>query len=145
MEQQLSLESDEGIILETTGIDRYGTMEVLVTDMILTNKNLIIEYEYYDKKRIFSKIEYRMEKISLSDIKIIDGKVQIAYINHDDYGDVMRLLYTNGERDFYSFGKKKELIKWINAINRQITGDETPLIEETAEKAGRLFFHRKRT
>ena len=127
----LQLDIDEGIVLQTTEAIRYADEDVedSIEEMILTNKNIFYSYEY--KSGMFAKAEVIVEKIPLEKIKVVNGKVQIMKINHEDYGNVMQVLYVDGKREFFEFwDNKKELPKWMNAINCAITGDSTPIIEE---------------
>lgn len=136
----LQLDVDEGIILQATEVVRYTSREDSLDEMVLTNKNIFYSYEY--KSGMFAKTETKIEKIPLDMIKVINGKVQIMKINHDDYGNVMQVLFRDGRREFFEFwDEKKELPKWINAINTAITGDDTPIIEEPKkkEKTGGFF------
>ena len=141
----LQLDDDEGIILQANEVVRYGAREDVLDEVVLTNKNIFYSYEF--KSGMFSKAEIKVEKIPLDKIKVINGKVQIMKIDHDDYGNVLQILYKNGKREYFEFwDEKKELPKWINAINSAITGDETPIIEElkTKEKTGGFFFKGKK-
>lgn len=135
----LQLDSDEGILLQATEAERYGEREDVLDELVLTNKNLIYSYEF--KSGMFSKAETCVKKISLNKIKVVNGKVQIMRVDHDDYGDVLQVLYIDGSREYFSFyNPKKEIPKWLNAINYAITGDDTPIVAEPAEKKRKGFF-----
>lgn len=139
---ELQLDFDEGVLLQATEVERYGVREDSLDEMVLTNKNLICAYDF--KASFFSKAEQRVDKIPLSMIKVVNGKVQLMRINHDDYGDVMQILYVDGKREFFSFfNNKKDIPTWINAINTAITGDETPIIEEPKKKGGLFSANKK--
>ena len=137
--EDLYLEYDEGIILEASEVERYGVREDCLDELILTNKHLILVYEY--KEGVFSKAEKRVEKIPFCDIKVVGGKAQAMRVDDDDYGVVMRLLYKNGNRDYFAFSnEKRDIPQWINAINKAVTGSDVPVIEEKKkEKRGGLF------
>lgn len=127
------MDFDEGILLQATEIERYGVSEDVLDELVLTNKNLICAYEH--KASMFSKAESRLEKTPLEKIKVINGKAQIMRINHDDYGDVMQILYVDGRREYLLFwDAKNDIPKWMNAINAAVTGDDTPIIEEPKKK-----------
>lgn len=135
----LQLDADEGILLQATEIERYGEREDVLDELILTNKNLIYSYEF--KNGMFSKTETCVKRIPLSQIKVVNDKVQIMHVDHDDYGDVLQVLYIDGSREYFSFyNPKKDIPKWINTINYAITGDETPIVEEPTEKRKSGFF-----
>ena len=144
---KLYLDRNEGIILEDTEIERYGAKEITLEEMILTNKNLVFVYDY--KAGFFSKTEKKIDKLPLENIKVINGQAQATRIDHDDYGCVMQLVYTNGTKEFFKFyDEKKDIPKWINAINTAVTGNETPIVEEkqgifASAKKGFLSFAQK--
>jgi len=141
----LQLDSDEGILLQATGVERYGEREDILDEVILTNKSLF--YWYETKRGMFAKSETEVEKIPLDSIKVVNGKVQIMRVDHDDYGDVLQILYVNGKREYLMFWEpKRDIPKWMNAINAAITGDDTPIIEEPKkkEKKGGLFANGKK-
>lgn len=137
----LQLDHDEGIVLQTTEVERYGTTEETIDEFILTNKNIFCIYE--KRNGLFSKPEKIMDKIPLESIKVINGKVQIRKITHPDYGDVVQFLYKNNRREYFSFFKSNEEVEWINTINTTITGDETPVIDESKKKKLGLFSNKK--
>ena len=96
------------------------------------NKNLI--YIYEKSNGIFSKNENIIEKTSLNNIRVVNGKVQIFEIDDDDYGLGLQILINNGSREHLIFEKKKELQNWYNSIIEVITGEkniETQSINHT--------------
>lgn len=120
----LSLETDEEIIRQTTDVERYRANDdyAEINELYLTNKNLI--YIYEKSNGIFSKNENIMEKTSLNDIRVVNGKVQIFEIDDDDYGLGLQILINNGSREHLVFEKKKELQAWYNSIIEVITGEK---------------------
>ena len=80
----LHLELDEGILLQSTEVERYGKDEYSLDEMVLTNKSIICAYE--KKSGLFAKSESVIEKIPLSKIKVAGGKVQVMKVDNDDYG-----------------------------------------------------------
>lgn len=125
------LDIDEDLILKGTDVERYGIREDVLTEMILTNKNLIFVYDY--KAGFFSKIEKKADKVPLEKIRVFNDQAQVMQIDHDDYGKVMQIIYTNGTREMFSFDdNKKNIPKWVDAINTAVTGNEAPIIEERA-------------
>lgn len=135
----LMLDADEGILLQATEIEHYGEREDTLDELVLTNKNLIYSYEY--KASMFAKAEQRLEKIPLTDIKVVNGKVQVMRIDHDDYGDVLQILFIDGTREYFSFFKpKKDIPLWINAITCAITGEDMTVIEESEEPKKKGLF-----
>ena len=125
----LQLDADEGIVLQAQEIERYGKTEDVIDELILTNKSLILIYEYKANRR--AKAEQKVDKILLEHIKTVNGKPQVMRIDHEDYGDVMQILYVDGRREYFMFWKpKKDIPMWISTINSVIAGEA---IEETVE------------
>lgn len=119
----LELDYDEGIILQTMSVERFGSCEESLEELILTNKSLICVWE---KSTGFFKSETVSEKIPLSSIKVVNGKTQVMINNSDDYGLGIQILYNDGKRDHFVFytKPKKEMPKWVDAINKTLNGEE---------------------
>ncbi len=111
----LKLGQNEGIILQSAYCGRYGTSELEMEEIYLTNENIIC---VYDKNTgLFSKTEMVTEKIPLSSIKIVDGNVQIREVDDEEYGLGLQILYKDSNRELFVFEHpKKELKKWYSAI-----------------------------
>lgn len=111
----LRLETDEEIILQSTEVERYGSKEVSLDEMVLTNKNIIC---VYDKSTgLFSKPETIVERIPLSNIRVVNGKVQAMIFDSDDYGTGLQVFFRNGQREHFVFyDEKRELPRWEKKI-----------------------------
>lgn len=111
----LRLEMDEEIILQSTEVERYGSNEVSLDEMVLTNKNIIC---VYDKSTgLFSKPETIVERIPLSNIRVVNGKVQAMMFDNDDYGMGLQIFFKNGQREHFVFyDEKKELPRWEKKV-----------------------------
>ncbi len=128
----LPLDADEGIVLQATDVERYGEKDDVLSEMVLTNKSIICIYRF--KSGIFAKAETKVEKVPLNKIKVINGNVQVRQIDHDEYGVVLQILYSNGKREYFSFwDTKQDTPKWLNSINAVIKGDDV-LIEEVSKE-----------
>lgn len=138
----LQLDVDEGIILQAQEIERYGKTEDVIDELILTNKSLILIYEYKANRR--AKAEQKIDKVSLERIKTVNGNPQVMRVDHEDYGDVMQILYVDGSREYFMFWKpKKDIPLWINAINSVITGEAIEEIVEPEKKEKKKWFNSK--
>lgn len=136
--EDLKLDLDEGIILQTTDVERYQKNDnyIEVYELYLTNKNLISVYE--KSNGMFKKTENVVEKIPLTDIKVVNGKVQIFKKDDNDYGLGMQILFTNGTREHFVFcNNKKELQVWMDSIIETITG-EKPTITENKKNVDKV-------
>lgn len=137
----LQLDVDEGIVLQAQEIERYGKTEDVIDELILTNKSLILIYEYKANRR--AKAEQKIDKIPLEKIKSVNGKPQVMRINHEDYGEVMQVLYVDGSREYFMFWKpKKDIPLWISAISSTIAGEEVSITEES-KREGLFLKNRK--
>lgn len=132
--EDLKLDLDEGIILQTTDVERYQKNDnyIEVYELYLTNKNLISVYE--KSNGMFKKSEMIVEKIPLTDIKVVNGKVQIFKKDDNDYGLGLQILFTNGTREHFVFcNNKKELQIWIDSIIEAIIGEKPLIIKNEKE------------
>lgn len=118
----LELELDEGIVIQTTEVERYGIKEQSLNEMVLTNKNIICVYS--KSTGLFSKPETVVEKIPLSTIKVVNDKPQVMIHDNDNYGLGLQLLFVSGHREHFLFyDEKKELPKWEKTITAVIKGE----------------------
>lgn len=129
----LRLEMDEEIILQSTEVERYGLKEISLDEMVLTNKNIIF---VYDKSTgLFSKPEKIVERIPLSNVRVVNGKVQAMMFDSDDYGMGLQVFFKNGQREHFVFcDEKRELPRWEKKICSLVSEDNdssAPHTEET--------------
>ena len=130
----LELELDEGIVLQTTEVERYGIKELSLNEMVLTNKNIVCVYE--KSTGLFSKPETIIEKIPLSTIKVANGQAQVMVHDSDEYGKGLQVLFISGHREHFVFSDspKKTMPLWINEINKILIGEPTiPVQVENTE------------
>lgn len=125
--KNLKLESDEGIIQQTTDVERYQANDKYteIYEMYLTNKNLILVYE---KSNGLFNTKDVIDKISLDNIKIVKGKVQIFKVDDDDYGLGMQIFFKDGSCEHFVFEKDKEIQQWLDSITEIV-------LEETKENS----------
>ena len=122
----LDLELNEGIILQSAEVTRYGKGTDKLQEMVLTNKNIICIIE---KRTGFFKSERYTYKIPLESIKVANGQAQVMKMNNDSHGLGLQILYTNGDREHFVFlrSPRKEIQRWIDAINNVLLkGDQLP-------------------
>lgn len=127
----LELELDEGIVLQTTEVERYGVKELSLNEMVLTNKNIVCVYE--KSTGLFSKPETIIEKIPLYTIKVANGQAQVMIHDSDEYGKGLQVLFISGHREHFIFSDapKKTMPLWINEINKILVGE--PIIPVQVE------------
>lgn len=121
----LQLDSNEEILLQAKRVWRYEEDEnQYLKNLYLSNKNLICVYE--ETKGFFSKAETIVDKISLRDIRVVDGIVQVEKVDDDDYEETLQILYRNGKRELYGLDEDddedidKEYRRWESAISKAV-------------------------
>lgn len=124
--EKYSLDFDEGIILQTSTVERYGISEddfsnEELQELILTNKNII--YILDTSVGLFSKCKIEIRKIPLNTIKIINGSIMVKEINHDNYGRCLQIQFVHGVE--YWTLEKKAIPKWIEALSHLLLGMPT--------------------
>ena len=129
----LELDFDEGILLQSKEIDFYGEddNESEIQELILTNKNLICVVD-----KGWFKTDIVIEKIPLSNIKVINERAQIIEIKDSCFDEpTFQILYKDGKRIRYIFAKsyKNKIPLWINAINKAVNGETDVLTTITDE------------
>ncbi len=122
------LEYDEGIVLQSTSAYRRGPSEEDFEDeelmeLVITNKRIIYVSEI--SKGIFSKTTTEVAKIPITDIKVINGVVQIKQIKHDIYGHCIQIQFVHGVE--YWELEKKAIPQWIAEINRLLGVEPAPM------------------
>ena len=129
----LELDFDEGILLQSKEINFYGEddNESEIQELILTNKNLICVVD-----KGWFKTDIVIEKIPLSNIKVINERAQIIEIKDSCFDEpTFQILYKDGKRIRYIFAKsyKNKIPLWINAINKAVNGETDVLTTITDE------------
>lgn len=87
-----------------------------VTDLILTNLHIVFVNKY---KKLFSQEEITVYDYSIEDIKMYNGVPQIKTKN-----GITEVYLLDTEIEF-RFESKKELILFVNTVNKLLTGEST--------------------
>lgn len=129
-----NLDFDEGIILETEGVRRSGNGgNSYIKKMLLTNKNII----YVTSQKtggMFSKSVDVVDKIPLSEVKVIDGQVFVAQKKTDLFEYALQIQFVSGTEEYsYSEGSKKITNQWVSELNR-LLGSGQPVQNPGASK-----------
>lgn len=128
----LRLEIDEEIILQSTEVERYGSIEVSLDEMVLTNKNIICVYN--KSTGLFSKPDTIVERIPLSNVRVVNGKVQAMMFDNDEYGMGLQIVFKNGKREHFVFyDEKRELPRWEKKICSLVGEDSESSAPHTEE------------
>lgn len=121
--QRINLENDEGIVLETEGVDWISDESIYCNQAMLTNKNIYLIYK--KSNGLFSKSTEEIVVKPLSDIKIINGQPMVSKVKNDRYGVCLQIQFMQS-RDFFVFseGASRNAQKWTNEIFKLLVGAE---------------------
>ena len=131
----LNLDQDEGVLITTQGVSRSGNGgRSYLKEMILTNKNII--YVTSEKSGgMFSKSVDVVNKIPLSDVKVINGQVLASQKKTDLFEYGLQIQFVHGIEDYsYSEASKKISNQWVNELNR-LLGSGQPVQEQPSQKS----------
>lgn len=129
-----NLDFDEGIIIETEGVHRSGNGgNSYIKKMLLTNKNII----YVTSQKtggMFSKSVDVVDKIPLSEVKVINGQVFVTQKKTDLFEYALQIQFVSGIEEYsYSEGSKKITNQWVSELHR-LLGNGQPVQEQSATK-----------
>ena len=137
---ELNLDLDEGVILETEGVHRSGngSKNSYIKKMLLTNKNII--YVTSQKTRgLFSKSVDMVDKVPLSNVKVINGQVLATQKKTDLFEYALQIQFVNGIEEYsYSEGSKKISNQWVNELNK-LLGNGQPVMPQGSSMKNEFF------
>jgi hypothetical protein len=129
-----ALQPGEIVLLKTNNV-QHGFWGLYTNELILTNQNFVWRNTgvYGFSKKIYS--------YSLNQIRVFDGNAQAAIWTHSGNNTPMLDIYfSDGSVEQFGFQlsekeSKKEIVKWIKAINKAVTGNDIYLdIEDEVNK-----------
>lgn len=132
----LNLDFDEGVILETEGVHRSanGGRSTYVKNMLLTNKNII----YVTSQKtggMFSKSVDVVDKVPLSEVKVINGQVLASQKKTDLFEYALQIQFISGTEEYsYSEGSKKITNQWVNELNNLLGSGQPAMTQASAKK-----------
>lgn len=129
-----NIDFDEGIIIETEGVHRSGDGgNSYIKKMLLTNKNII----YVTSQKtggMFSKSVDVVDKIPLSEVKVINGHVFVTQKKIDLFEYALQIQFVSNIEEYsYSEGSKKITNQWVSELNR-LLGNGQPMQEQSTSK-----------
>ena len=136
----LNLDFDEGIILDTEGVHRSGngSRSYYIKNMLLTNKNII----YVTNKKsggLFSKSVEVVDKIPLSEVKVINGQVQVTQKKVDLFEYALQIQFITGIEEYsYGDGSKTITNQWVNEL-KKLLGNGQPDMTQGFDKKNDFF------
>ncbi len=113
-----NLDYDEGIILESEDVCWASRDDLEIDNFVLTNKNLYCSYE--KSNGIFKKATKELSVLSLSDIKVINGKALVQQIKYEGSW-CLQIQFRQGTEHFAFYDAPKKVIpQWVEAINNTL-------------------------
>lgn len=132
----LNLDFDEGVILETDEVHRSanGGRSSYIKNMFLTNKNII----YVTSQKtggMFSKSVDVVDKVPLSEVKVINGQVLASQKKTDLFEYALQIQFISGIEEYsYSEGSKKITNQWVNELNNLLGSGQPVMTQASAKK-----------
>jgi hypothetical protein len=126
------LQPDEGIILKSTRVRSMsrGFWDDFGDEIMLTNLNFVWT------SVVFFGFRKEIHKYPLDQIKVFNGRTQVFLGEHSgNKSPILEVYFTSGQVESFGFQvsekeAKKEIWKWIKAINVAVTGNELDDEEE---------------
>ena len=133
---ELTLDVDEGIILESDYVTWVDNERMDVERLTLTNKNLYITF----KKNIglFKKGPEEVSQRSLSNIKVFNGQPLVELVKNEDYNACLQIQFLQGREKFAFDESPEEAINWVNAIWQILVGTEAPIEQKASPSKNRV-------
>lgn len=116
-----NVQPNEVVVLKAESVQTGdGFLAVFTDDLVLTNLHLIRV-----SKGMFGNVK-GIEYFPLARIKVFDNQAQ-AFLSKSGNGIAqLEVFFQDGEQVFkFRKGGKREIVKWVAAINRVVTGDGT--------------------
>ena len=131
---KLNLRPDESIILKSKNISDGGLLSSYADELILTNYNI-----YHVNKGMFGNIK-NVYKFPVNQVKIYNGEPQVILGKHQNNSPQLEIYFQNGHKFFsFQFNGKKEIVQWINAITKLLTGYESTSVSSAFALPGTSY------
>ena len=120
--EEYKLGTDEVVLVEPfyVSLEDKNTGKFINGELMLTNKYLIWSRDA--KRSLFhGKQTFPIEKIKIESIKVYDGIPQVK-IHTNEYDNL--LIYLKNKTMSFEFYELEAVQKFINAVNKLITGNE---------------------
>lgn len=110
---------NESLILKSENVKHGGMMASFSDELILTNLNII-----HISKGFFGNVK-DVVRYPVNQIKIYNGEPQVILSKQQGGTNQLDIFFQNGQKSFeFQSSGKKEIIQWINAIYKLLTGKE---------------------
>jgi hypothetical protein len=114
-----NLQHNEAVLLSAERVQRgTGRLSAFTDELVLTNLHLI-----WVNKGIVGNVK-RVEYLPLALVKVFNDQAQARLSKSGNGIPQLEVFFQNGEEVFkFQSGGKREIAKWIDAINRAVTGN----------------------
>lgn len=120
---KFNLMPNESIILKSEGVMYGGLMAAYTDELILTNQNIILV-----KKGIIGNVK-NVKKFPVNQIKMYNGEPQAIVRKNQNGLNGLEIYFLNGHESFgFRSSNKKEVVQWVNAICKLLTGQESTTV-----------------
>lgn len=113
--KKYNLQPNESLILKSERVLHGGAMANFTDELMLTNLNLVLI-----SKGIFGNVK-NIHTYPVREIKVFNSEAQAKLGKHRNTWPQVEVYFLRGSEAF-AFEKKKEAIKWIESINKLVTG-----------------------
>jgi hypothetical protein len=123
---EYNLQPNEALLLKEERVRHGGTFASYTDELILTNLNLALV-----KKGIFGNSK-GIRVFPINQVKVYSGQAQ-AVVGQDKNGTpALEVYFVDGEEKFaFQSGGKKKILTWAARINQVVTGQESPVEQDT--------------
>ncbi|MFF2752483.1 hypothetical protein ACFVR1_01855 [Psychrobacillus sp. NPDC058041] len=120
---KFNLMPNESIILKSENVMHGGMIAAYTDELILTNQNII-----HVKKGMFGNTK-NVKRYPVNQIKIFNGEPQAILGKQRNGSPQLEIYFLNGHECFgFQSLTKKEVVQWINAICKLVTGHESTTV-----------------
>lgn len=117
---KVKLLPNESVILKSDRVLHGGVMASYTDELILTDQSII-----YVSKGMLGNTK-SIQRFPVNQIKMYEGEPQALMGKSQNGSQQLEIYFLNGHECFsFQSSNKKEIIKWINAICKLLTGHES--------------------
>ncbi len=125
-----TLQPNEAVVLKGERVQRgNGLLSAFTDELVLTSQHLI-----WVNKGMLGNVK-RVEYFPLALVKVFNDQAQALLAKGGNGTPQLEVFFQNGEEVFkFQSGGKREVVKWVDAINRVVTGNG-PAVGSSARMA----------
>lgn len=127
-----NLQPNEAVVLKAESVQRgNGLLSAFTDELVLTNLHLI-----WVNKGMLGNVK-RIEYFPLALVKVFNDQAQALLAKSGNGTPQLEVFFQNGEEVFkFRSGGKREIGKWVDAINRVVTGNGAEITSKALPGTG---------